>query len=161
MKLSDIENAVLIWGPATEDSMAKLKEWPIVVVPENRPGLTGLYHNVPLLKKEKVNFVYCTDNMLGLLFYQGKIRKTILYYKQAIEGKIVGVSGSLYVSLLSKLHKVNVEFVMGEEIDLSKFDQTAANLGGKKMILGDKEDKFIPRVSEELIEDIILRIQAF
>lgn len=151
MKLSDIENAVLIWGPATEDSMAKLKEWPIVVVPENRPRLTGLYHNVPLLKKEKVKFVYCTDNMLGLLFYQGKIRKTILYYQQAIEGKIVGVSGSLYVSLLSKLHNVPIEIALQGEDKSAGDDRSAAVFSGKKMVLTEDTGKFIIASNEEIM----------
>ena len=54
----------------------------LVIVPENRPFMLGLKRNCPALKRDNIRFVYCNDNALSLLFYKGKIIKTMIFYKE-------------------------------------------------------------------------------
>jgi len=80
VKLNALKNLILIWGPLSEEAAQELKkEGSLVLVAENRPSLLGLKHNIPILKKEQVDFVYCTDNALGFLFYKQKIKKTLIF----------------------------------------------------------------------------------
>ena len=78
MKLEDLNNLILIWGVLSKDSLGLFKE-ETILVPENRPFLYGLKHNVPLLEDNNIPFVYCTDNMIGHLFYRNKNKKDIYF----------------------------------------------------------------------------------
>ena len=110
MKLQDVNNALLIWGVLSQDGLGQIKEGKsLVIVPENRPYFIGLRHNAGLLKKENINFVYCTDNMIGLLFYKNKIKETFFFYKELNNNGIIGGCGSLYVCLLSKIHNIPIK----------------------------------------------------
>lgn len=151
MKLNDINNAVLVWGVVSDEGMKRLKEQNcIVIVAENRPYLIGLKHNIPLLKKEKVNFVYCTDNMLGLLFYKGKIKKTFVFCKQRKEENI-GICGSLYVCLLSSLHNVQVEIVPQAEVDFEGLDRDVSSLGARGFVLEEYKQGCIIEADDEVL----------
>ncbi|MBU1121278.1 MAG: hypothetical protein ABIH71_03815 [Candidatus Omnitrophota bacterium] len=137
MKLEEIKNATVVWGALSEEGITFLKNrGGVVVVAEGRPGLVGLYHNVELLKKENIEFVYCVDNVLGLLFYKGKIGKMLVMCKK-IELGVLGRPGSLQAALLSKIHGVSVEFMVEGEFDFESRDKGAASLGGKMMVLGN------------------------
>jgi len=156
MKLDKIKDAILIWGIVSDDGLSILKNEKIVIVPETRPYLLGLLYNAPLLKKQKINFVYCTDNMLGFLFYKDKIKKTIIFYKKLTKKGIICISGSLYVALLSKLHNVAIKIMPQKNLKNIKFlDNSATTLAGKKFIL--KEDtKFFKSPKDELISYFLL-----
>ena len=151
MNLNDVKNSLLIWGPISTKGLSQIKEEGcLVVVPENRPWMIGLRHNVPLLKKEDIPSVYCTDNMLGLLFYREKVKKTLLFYKKQKKEGIIGISGSLYVALLSRLHQIPIVIVDQGELDLDSSDKDAASLGGEKYILG--QDDSVIAADDELVE---------
>jgi methylthioribose-1-phosphate isomerase len=116
MKLDALKQAVLVWGPLSEEAVKRLKtQGSPILVAECRPSLLGLKHNLPLLKKAAVDFVYCTDNSLGLLFYKKKINKTLIF-----GGK--GVSGSLYAALLSKIHNIPLEIIAPGPIGLNDLE---------------------------------------
>lgn len=113
MKIEELNNLILIWGPLSKEGLFYLndtiKDKPLrVLVAENRPHLIGLKHNIPLLKKEGIPLVYCTDNMLGFLFYRGKIKEVLLFCKEFREKEIIASSGSLFAIYLAKLHRVPV-----------------------------------------------------
>lgn len=156
MRLEDINNTLLIWGPLSEQGIGKLKEEKsLVVVPENRPYLIGIKHNTFLLKQNNVPFVYCTDNMLGFLFYKKKIRKTLLFYKESKKEGVICVCGSLYVALLSRLHGVPIELFPQGSTSSNYLDEDASTLAGKKVILDGKEN-FVEKPTDELISWEIL-----
>ncbi|MCM8756838.1 MAG: hypothetical protein NC817_02230 [Candidatus Omnitrophica bacterium] len=152
MKLKDIGNSFFVWGAISEDGLNYIKDKnKIVIVPENRPYLIGLNWNVPLLESKRIKFVYCTDNMLGILLFKRKVDELVIFYREIKDNGMVGICGSLYVSILSKLHNVNMTTFPQGRIDLSYFDQNASTLGGRKFINQENdnsvviaEDEFIP-----------------
>ena len=151
MKLEDIKRAVIIWGAVSPEGISELEKEPLVIVAENRPFLLGLKHNIPLLREAGINFLYCTDNVLGFLLYKGKIEKTYLFYREKSEKGLIGTCGSLYIYLLSKLHNVPLKVMTGGEIDLVNSDKDASTLGGKDFILQDKGCGCIIEANDELI----------
>jgi methylthioribose-1-phosphate isomerase len=148
MKLKEIEKAILIWGPISNQGLSYLKEQKgLVIIAENRPYMIGLKYNKPLLKKEGIKFVYCTDNMLGILFYKKKIKEAILFYEKKEEGKILAITGSLYFYLLAKLHNVAIKFFLQEKINF--LDSDASTIDGL-VFISDKEK--VMRPEKEWIE---------
>lgn len=139
MKLKDIHNAVLVWGVIGDESLPELKnENTLVIVAEGRPGCVGFTHNLPLLKKERIPAVYCTDNMIGTLFYAQKIRKTYIY-----TGNDPDDPEGAYVFLLSRLHDVPVEKRPAGNVDTSAADADAGTLGGNNFIVDEALKKYI------------------
>ena len=139
MRLKELDNLILIWGVLSKESLGLLKE-ETVLVPENRPFLYGLKHNIPLLRENNISFVYCTDNMIGYLFYRNKIKKTYLFYKEKTEKGLIGPCGSLYAGLLSRLHGVKVDAFLGAKVNFDNIDQDVSTLLGREFILfRDKE----------------------
>ncbi|MCM8773834.1 MAG: hypothetical protein NC820_03760 [Candidatus Omnitrophica bacterium] len=152
MKLKDISSSLFVWGAISEDGLNYIKDKnKIVIVPENRPYLIGLKWNVPLLESKGIRFVYCTDNMLGILLFKRKIDELVIFYREVNDSGMFGICGSLYVSILSKLHNLSIKTFPQGRIDLSYFDEDASKLGGKKFITQESdnsvvipEDEFIP-----------------
>jgi len=151
MILNEVQNSLLIWGSISTKGLSRIKEEArLVVVPENRPWMIGLIHNIPLLMKEDIPAVYCTDNMLGLLFYRKKVKKTLLFYKEQNEEGIMGISGSLYATLLSRLHQIPIEIVEQGKLECHVSDKDATSLGRKEYILA--QDDAVIAAEDELIE---------
>jgi methylthioribose-1-phosphate isomerase len=155
LRVEEINNSVVIWGPLSKEGLSYLKDTSvrgsIVLVPENRPYLIGLKHNLALLKKEKIPYVYCTDNMLGFLFRKGKIKETVIFYKKILDEKIIALCGSLFIFYLARLHNVTVKFFLQAKINLSGLDKDASSLGGKSFVLSQDRD-FVEQVSDEIID---------
>ena len=155
MKIKDINRLTLIWGGISEEGLSYLRNKVnknnfVILVPENRPYLLGLNYNIPLLEKEKIPLVYCTDNMLGFLFYKGNIEETILFCKKMAEKGVLGVCGSLYATLLSKAHNVPVKVFLQGKVDFSGMDRDASVLQGKKLTLG-KDAGQVEECSDEIV----------
>ncbi|UCG34784.1 MAG: hypothetical protein JSW17_04630 [Candidatus Omnitrophota bacterium] len=156
MKLENINNTTLIWGMISQEGLDHLKEEKsLVVVPENRPYLIGLKHNIPLLKKEGIDFVYCCDNVLGLLFYKERIKKTLLFYKELNQNGITGICGSLYVTLLSKLHNIPIKIAPQGRSEIAFEDADASSLGGN-LFLEERQENCIIKAGDEVIETDLL-----
>ena len=154
MKIKELNNLILIWGVLSKENLKFLKG-ERVLVPENRPFLYGLKHNIPILKENNISFVYCTDNMLGHLLYKNKIKKTFIFYKENIKDKVIGPCGSLYVSLLSKLHGVAVEFFLGAKVNFNNIDLDASTLGGKEIISGSVKRWAEPSKDEVINAEVL------
>ncbi|MFH1771613.1 MAG: hypothetical protein ABH872_02245 [Candidatus Omnitrophota bacterium] len=152
MKLADINECVTIWGPVSDKAVLKLKEENgLVIVPENRPYMLGLRHNIPALKKSGINCLYCSDNMLGLLLYKGKIKKGILFYKEEKDDGFLGVCGSLYFSLLCKMHNVGLEYFAAGAFDLSELDIDASTLDTGGFIAAANKESYVINANDEYI----------
>jgi methylthioribose-1-phosphate isomerase len=95
-----------------------------------------------LLAKEGIDCVYCPDNALGLLFYKQKIKRAL----------IARGSGSLYVALLCKVHKVPFEVVEPGPVNREGLDRDAATLEGRNFILEVNKEEYIIEPDEELID---------
>jgi hypothetical protein len=152
MNLNQINNAVILWGAASAEGIEyAVKSGDLCITAENRPGLIGLKHNIPLLQKKNIRYCYCSDNTLGLLFYKRKIKETIIFYKENHDQGIVAVCGSLYVLLLSRIHGVKVTVFSQGKVTVDLPDTSAATLNGKSFVVS--EDKpYVMVGNDEFIE---------
>lgn len=156
MKLKDLNNAILIWGIVSAQGIEELKQQgALVVVPETRPYLIGLKYTCQLLKKDNIDFVYCNDNVLGFLFYKGKIKQTLLFYKELSQEGIVGPCGSLYVALLSKLHNIPIKIMPQGQCSVTFLDNDVSTLGGNLVVQEHNKDCII-RAGDEIVETEVL-----
>ena len=140
MKLHEIHNAVLVWGAIGKESISELKdEQALVIVVEKRPECVGIRHNLPLLQKEGIPAVYCTDTMIGTLLYAQKIKKTYIYTdRDQDDGR-----ENTYVFLLSRLHGVPVENRRPGVVAAADPDRDAGSLGGSNFIVDERSKKYI------------------
>ncbi len=112
MKLDEVFDLTLVWGlPQKFEDL----QGDFLLIPEMRPYLLGL-SLCERLKELNYPHVYVTDNMLGYLFFKGKIKKTLLFYLKKDKEGFECLNGSLYVVRLSRLHKVPVVFLPGKGI---------------------------------------------
>ncbi|MFC1514820.1 hypothetical protein ACFL5X_02855 [Candidatus Omnitrophota bacterium] len=155
---SEARKYILIWGPLSAAGVARLAhEGSCVLVPESRPSLLGLKHNLPLLKAKGIDCVYCPDNALGSLFYAGRIATTLLFCRGSASGDMQGVCGSLYAGLLSRLHGVAVEVLEEGSCDRGVLDRDASTLEGRNFILEEDPGKYIIRQDYESIKEEFLK----
>ena len=145
MRVADIRSAILFWGILSEEAVIYLKEKAqegfVLINPELRPYLLGLRWNRDVLQAAGLRFLYCTDNMLGHLFYRRKVKEVLILYQEKAERGYVCLSGSLYVYELAKYHKVKIKFISGTELNLDKFsDRDASTLGGR-LLYGENSRK--------------------
>ena len=130
MRLNELEEVVLLWGVPSNEEIAMIKERGEanqalrVLVPEMRPHCLGL-EVAKRLSDGGIQYTYATDNMLGILFYQNKVKEVLFFYKDATDSHIVGTCGSLYVCLLAHVHNVPIRPVQG---DAMTQPSTAASL---------------------------------
>jgi hypothetical protein len=155
MTLNEIDKALLIWGPVPDETVEhiRLAGW-LVVVPEGRPFMTGLRHNVQKLKKAGIKYVYVNDNSLGILFNKGKISRTMIFYKEKNDKGIKGFCGTMYVAILCRLHGVRIELIAAT--DLSS-EGSVESLGGKKYILKDNVKDFVVAAEDEIVDLKVLQ----
>lgn len=157
MKLSEIKNAVILWGIPSKEIIEELKDRGcLVVVPEQRPSLLGLKQVMPILAKEGISHLYCTDNVLGFLFYKKRLKKTYLGFNEERGSDISASSGSLYISLLSKIHNIEIKIFPSVKGSLQKSDEDASTLDKKDFILTDNKEDSIVRPRPEIIPQEVL-----
>ena len=149
MKTSDLNGAVLIWGCASP-AFAGSARGCRIIVPENRPFLYGLLHNLPLLEESGSDLLYCTDNMIGSLLFRGKIDRTVVFHRKEVEpGRFLCPPGSSYAYLLSRLHGVDVVFMPQGDCRPGP-DAGAGTLAGKPFV-PDADACFVLDPEDELI----------
>ena len=155
MTLKEIDKALLLWGPIPDEAVSHIRStgW-LVVVPEGRPYMIGLKHNMPKLKKAGIKFVYVNDNALGILFNQGKISRTIIFYKEKNDKMIKGFCGTMYTAILSRLHNVKIELIPAKDL---LWEGSAEMLGGKKYIVKDNAKDFVVAPCDEVVELKVLQ----
>ncbi len=135
MKIEQVNNALLVWGLLEEKTTAYIRQQErMVVIPEMRPFFIGVRHNLPLLKMRNPAMTYCTDNMLGLLFFRQAVAELLLVYTKEEARGIVAPSGSLYAGMLARLHGVKISLHQGPVLNYNTLfkDTDASSLCGKK-----------------------------
>jgi len=139
MNIEQVDNALLVWGPLDEKSAAYVqRQKRIIVVPEIRPFLIGMRYNLLLLKMRNPGTVYCTDNMLGLLFFKQAIAELLLVYTKEDSRGVTAISGSLYAATLARLHAVKISLHPGPVLNYNALfkDADALSLCGRKLFSG-------------------------
>ena len=120
MRLNEIKEALLLWGPPSRQGLAEIKkqiaasQGLLVLVPEMRPSLLGL-EVARRLTEEGIEHVYATDNMLGILFFKQKVKEVFFFYNDLTNRCFSGICGSLYACLLARLHRVSIKPLPGEK----------------------------------------------
>jgi hypothetical protein len=119
MRLSELKEVVLLWGLPSRQGITQIKKKVqvdkevYVLVPEMRPYLLGL-KIAKIFTVENIRHVYATDNMMGVLFYQRKVKEVLFFYKELADHHVVGICGSLYACLLAYLHNVPIRLLQGD-----------------------------------------------
>ncbi len=152
MNLENLNKSILVWGALSEEATAYLKsKQKSVIVSENRPFLIGIKHNKDKLIQAKIDFVYCTDNMLGFLFYKKRIEEVVLCYKKKDDMGIVAITGTLFAVTLARLHNIKVRVFSEGDLDYSRLDKDSITLDGKTLAI-DEDKEFFEPVKDEFIE---------
>jgi hypothetical protein len=121
MLLSELGELILLWGIPPNKEMDDIKKkveaerGVSILVPEMRPHFLGSVI-AKRLQKKRIKHVYITDNMLGILFYQHKIKEVLFFYKERKDHHWWGISGSLYVCLLAHMHDVPIQPLQGDTV---------------------------------------------
>lgn len=153
MRLKEINQVILVWGAISSLGIDELRDkGSPVVVPENRPYLLGLRHNIPFLRREGIEGIYCPDSALGVLLYRGKVKKAVLFHKGARKEGVIGVCGSLYFALLSKTHNIPIKAVPGEKVDYCPWDKDASTLNNQTFIEERESGDLVVTAQDELID---------
>lgn len=124
--MNELGEVVLLWGVPSNKEITMIKERGeanrdlCVLVPEMRPHCLGL-EVAKRLNKGGIKHTYATDNMLGILFYQNKVKEVLFFYKDVRDDHVVGMCGSLYVCLLAHVHNVPIEPVRGDAMSSRSF----------------------------------------
>jgi len=124
MRLKELVEVVLLWGVPSNEEIVVIKEGGEanrdlrVLVPEMRPHCLGL-EVAKRLNEGGIRHTYATDNMLGILFYQNRIKEVLFFYKDLADNHLVGICGSLYVCLLAHVHNVPIRPVRGDAMPQS------------------------------------------
>jgi hypothetical protein len=119
MRLSEVKEGLLLWGLPSRQGITEIKkkvradQGVYVLVPEMRPHVLGL-ELAKRLQEEGIKHVYATDNMLGILFYERKVKAVLFFYKELADRHVMGICGSLYVCLLAHLHNVQIQPLQGD-----------------------------------------------
>jgi len=152
MDIDKLNNSLFIWGALEPAHLPRLLKYNgTVIIPEMRPYMIGLKHNLPLLKKQKISAVYCTDNMLGILLFKRKISEVVILYHQKREDGISAASGALYTAQLASLHGVKITLQPAGRLDYNTIfkDHSAAVFCGKP--IGEVSAKETVTVSEDFL----------
>jgi hypothetical protein len=128
---------VLIYGVPPKSqysfliSALKAEDAESVLVPEMRPELWGAQVVARELLERNAPATLISDNMMGTLFAQRKIRKLCFFYNDLEENGPRGISGSLLAVQLARLHGVPIELFSGETRPNSPTDSDVATFMGK------------------------------
>jgi len=84
-----------------------------VLVPEMRPQLWGPQTVAPALLERNLPTTLIADNMMGILFARGEIRRLCLFHDGMTNAGARAICGSLLAVRLARLHHVPVELLSG------------------------------------------------
>ncbi|HWP60082.1 MAG TPA: hypothetical protein VNL14_19470 [Candidatus Acidoferrales bacterium] len=128
---------VLVYGvPLREGykhlaSVLKAEAAAAVLVPEMRPGLVGARLIARRLAEARIPMVLISDNMMGIFFARGEIRRVLLFCSELTKEGPVGICGFLLAALLARAHRVPVELRAADDGVGGVLDRDAATFLGR------------------------------
>lgn len=106
---------------------------PTVLVPEMRPQLWGAHVICRELLQKNIPATLISDNMMGTLFAQGRIKRLVLSCTELTQQGPVGICGSLLAAHLAQAHGVPVECLESEEREPAQ-DLDVSTFLGKRVV---------------------------
>jgi methylthioribose-1-phosphate isomerase len=128
---------LLVYGIPPRDqcdyltSALKAEQASRLLIPEMRPQMWGVHVVAPALLQHNAPTTLISDNMMGILFAQGEIRKLYLYYTGMDEQGPSGICGSLVAVRLARAHGVPIELLTSEPINRSNIDTDVSTFMGQ------------------------------
>jgi methylthioribose-1-phosphate isomerase len=114
-------------------SALKVEQASRLLVPEMRPQMWGVHVVAPALLQHQAPTTLISDNMMGILFAQGEIRKLYLYYSGLDKRGPSGICGSLLAVRLARAHGVAIELLAAEPATRSNSDRDVSTFMGKSI----------------------------
>ena len=106
---------VLLYGVPREDNYPRLasvltaERAQTFLVPEMRPGLWGAQVVAHKLLEARLPITIVSDNMMGIFFARGQIRRVFLFGSEGNGSELKGICGLLLAALLARAHNVPIE----------------------------------------------------
>lgn len=133
------EPYLLLYGIPKDSShpylshVLKAEQASALLVPEMRPELWGVHVIARELLKRNIPTTLISDNMMGVFFAQGQIKRLCLFYSGLSEKGPVGICGSLLAVLLARAHGVAIELLASEERRESPLDRDVSTFLGQRV----------------------------
>lgn len=102
-----------------------------LLIPEMRPHMWGVHAVAPALLQQNAPTTLISDNMMGLFFARGEIRKLYLYYSRLDQQGVSGICGSLLALGLARSHGVPVELLASDSVKRPTIDSDVSTFMGK------------------------------
>ena len=132
-------NYLLVYGMPPLDqcddliSALKAEQASRFLIPEMRPQMWGVHAVAPALLQHNAPTTLISDNMMGIFFARGEIRKVYLYYSRLNEQGVSGICGSLLAVGLARDHGVPVELLPGDSVKRLSVDSDVSTFMGKRI----------------------------
>ncbi|MGH7843714.1 MAG: hypothetical protein ACREQW_00885 [Candidatus Binatia bacterium] len=130
---------VLIYGVPRPDGYAHLSSVlkaelaQAILVPEMRPGLWGARVVARQLRERRISTTLVSDNMMGIFFARGQIRRVLLFCSDLSKSGPAGICGLLLTALLAHAHKVPMELLAADDATRLPLDADATTFLGQKV----------------------------
>ena len=130
---------VLVYGVPRPDgylhlsSVVKAERAQAVLVPEMRPGLWGARVVAHQLLERRISTTVVSDNMMGIFFARGQIRRVLLFCSDLGKSGPAGICGLLLTALLAHAHKVPMELLAADDATRLPLDTDVTTFLGQKV----------------------------
>jgi methylthioribose-1-phosphate isomerase len=135
----DESKYLLIYGMPTLEqchylvSALKAEQASRLLIPEMRPAMWGVHAVAPALLQQNAPTTLISDNMMGIFFARGEIRKLYLYYGRVDQQGVSGICGSLLALGLARAHDVPVELLASDSVKRSTVDSDVSTFMGRSI----------------------------
>jgi methylthioribose-1-phosphate isomerase len=130
---------VLVYGVPRPDGYSHLSSVlraelaQAILVPEMRPGLWGARVVAPQLLERHISTTLVSDNMMGIFFARGQIRRVLLFCSDLGKSGPAGIGGLLLTALLAHEHKVPMELLAADDSTRVPLDADVTTFLGQKI----------------------------
>jgi methylthioribose-1-phosphate isomerase len=111
----------------------KLEQANRFLIPEMRPQMWGVHFVAPALLEHDAPTTLISDNMMGIFFARGEVRKLYLYHSPHDRQGAIGICGSLLALGLARAHAVPVELLAADSAKRSTVDADVSTFMGKNI----------------------------
>jgi methylthioribose-1-phosphate isomerase len=157
------EDYLLVFGVPRRDSYAflghalKAEQAQRVLIAEMRPELWGARKVACELLKRQIPTTLISDNMMGTLFAEARIRRLYLFYSALGEQGASAICGSLLAARLARAHGVAIELLEAAEVKEAPADSDVSTFLGRKLI---SPGVSVYPVQQELVPWELLKLEC-